>query len=453
MTPLPSGRRVGIRLLASVAGVLLLSLIPSSGSANRFRLSPPGRDLPRQEEGGPPPGVTADEIRRLLAEGAIEGTTSQGARVVLTLDPRLQRDIFDLFRKFDPPYGVFAAVEPETGRVRALVGYRRGGESDPGLALKSLYPAASLVKVITAAAALEKGDLSPGEEIAYRGGIYRITRRSLHAKGGRGVRRMSLEQAIAKSANSVFGRVAVQHVGAEALEEYLERFGFGAPVPFDLPVERSRGEVPEDEVSLARTGAGLGEVYVSPLHMATIMAAIGSSGRMPRPRLVDRVEGAGGEIFYRALPERWRDTVKPETADTLLRMMVRTIEEGTSHRAFGSPRSTPLLRDMEVAGKTGSVSGWSPRMRFEWFAGIAPVDGPMLSVAALVVNNGRWRIKGSYVGKEAFNSYFGYPHSNPPPARKHRGRKRIRRRRGNRKPPSGPAPRRTTARTKKSAGG
>lgn len=453
MTPLPSGRRIGMRALLTVAGVALFALIPLSGSANRFQLSPPGRDLPMREKGTLPPGVTADEVHRLLVEGAVEGSTTQGARVVLTLDPRLQRDIFDLFRKFDPPYGVFAAVEPETGRVRALVGYRRGGESDPGLALKSLYPAASLVKVITAAAALEKGDLSPGEEIAYRGGIYRITRRSLHAKKGRGVRRMSLEQAIAKSANSVFGKVAVQHVGADVLENYLETFGFGAPIPFDLPVERSREEVPEDEFNLAKTGAGLGEVYVSPLHMAMIMAAIGSSGEMPRPLLVDRVEGPGGAILYRAEPQTWRDTVKPETADTLLRMMVRTIEEGTSRRTFGSPQSTPLLRDMEVAGKTGSVSGWSPRMHFEWFAGVAPVDGPMLSVAALVVNNDRWKIKGSYIGKEAFNSYFGYPHSDPPSYRKHRGKKRIRRHRGSRKPAPGPAPKRTTARRKKSAGG
>jgi len=442
MTPSSNGRRIGMRILAAAAGIALLSVAPSVARANRFQLSPPGRDLPRQEEGQLPPGVTAEEIHHLLVEGADEGTTSGGARITLTLDPRLQRDIFELFRKFDPPYGVFAAIEPESGRVRALVGYRRGGESDPWLPLKSLYPAASLVKVITAAAALEKGELTPGEEIVYRGGIYRITRRNIHAKGGRGARSMSLEQAIAKSANSVFGKVAVQHVGPGTLEEYLEKFGFGSPIPFGLPVERSRGEVPVDEYNLARTGAGLGEVYVSPLHMALIMSAIGSSGKMPRPILVERIEGKGGEVLYESKAAKWREPVNPETADALLRMMVRTIEDGTSRRAFGSPRSTPLLRDMEVAGKTGSVSGWSSRMHFEWFAGIAPVDGPMLAVSALVVNNGLWKIKGSYVGKEAFNSYFGYPHSNPPSHRRHRKSRKMRRHRGNRNPSGRNAPKR-----------
>ncbi len=95
-------------------------------------------------------------------------------------------------------------------------------------------------------------------------------------------------------------------------------------------------------------------------------------------------------------------------------MMVKTIEMGTSHRTFGSPESTPLLQDMEVAGKTGSLSGWTPRMHFEWFAGVAPAGDPKLAVAALVVNDSRGRIKGSYVGKEAFNTYFGYPQSTPP---------------------------------------
>ena len=98
----------------------------------------------------------------------------------------LQSQIFDLFRRFDPLYGVFAAMEPDTGRVVALVGYRRGGESDPWLPLKAIYPAASLIKVVTASAAIERGNVSPQDEISDRGGIYGISRRGIHAQDGRG---------------------------------------------------------------------------------------------------------------------------------------------------------------------------------------------------------------------------------------------------------------------------
>ncbi|MBP2687258.1 MAG: penicillin-binding protein, partial [Deltaproteobacteria bacterium] len=371
-------------------------------------------------------GFTPADLRSLLQAGRPDGFLPNGNRVALSLNEELQAQVFNLFRRYDPLYGVFAAMEPDTGRVVALVGYRRGGESDPWLPLKAIYPAASLIKVVTASAAIERGNVSPEEEISYRGGIYGITRGGIHARDGRGTRKMTLEEAIARSANSVFGKVAVHNVGGPVLEEYLAKFGFGQKIPFDLPVETSRGEVPGDEYELARTGAGFGEVYVSPLHMAMMMSAIGSGGSMPRPVLIDRIEDSDGEPLYESSPMKWRDTVLPETANAVVRMMVKTVEMGTSRRAFGPPGRTPLLQDMEVAGKTGSLSGWTPPVHFEWFAGVAPVGSPRLALAALVVNDGRWKIKGSYVGKEAFNSYFGYPSSMPPTYAKARGTRKTR---------------------------
>ncbi|MGE5189082.1 MAG: penicillin-binding transpeptidase domain-containing protein [Gemmatimonadota bacterium] len=405
-----------IRVLAVLAASLVAGL-PARGAdaATRHQLSPPSRSLPAGgDDTASGEGFAPQEIRKLLADGIADAAMPDGRRIRLSIDERLQKDMFDLFRRFDPPYGVCVAMEPKTGRIVCLVGYRKGGEPDPWLPLKALYPAASLIKVVTAAAALEKGELSPSDEIAYRGGIYRITKRGLHARNGRGVPTMSLEDAIAKSANSVFGKVTVDNVGGDVLEAYMEKFGFGQRIPFELPVEMSQAEVPRNEYDLARTGAGFGEVYVSPLHVAMIMAAISAKGAMPAPVLVELVESGDGETLYEAEPSKWRDTVAPGTADALLRMMVKTIEAGTSRRTFGTPDRTPLLRDMEVAGKTGSLSGWTPRMRFEWFAGVAPVADARLAVAALVVNSNRWRIKGSYVGKEAFSAYFGYPQSNPP---------------------------------------
>jgi len=162
-------------------------------------------------------------------------------------------------------------------------------------------------------------------------------------------------------------------------------------------------------------------VYVSPVHMAMIMSALASGGAMPRPVLVDRIEDKEGNALYESSPAKWRDTVKPETANAVVQMMVKTVEMGTSRRTFGTPEKTPLLQDMDVAGKTGSLSGWTPRVHFEWFAGVAPVGSPRLALAALVVNDDRGRIKGSYVGKEGFNTFFGYPSSMPPAYAKARG--------------------------------
>jgi cell division protein FtsI/penicillin-binding protein 2 len=413
----------GLRRIAA-AGIVLLAgwaLATAVVAANRYQHPRPAHFAPDAGGKAFEHGFTPADLRTLLQSGQPEGLLPNGNRVTLSLNEDLQARVSDLFRRFDPLYGVFAAMEPDTGRVVALVGYRRGGESDPWLPMKAIYPAASLVKVVTASAAIERGDLSPQDEISYRGGIYGISRRGLHARDGRGTPSMTLEEAIARSANAVFGKVAVNHVGGPVLEEYLAKFGFGQEIPFDLPVETSRAEVPREDFELARTGAGFGEVYVSPLHMAMIMSAIASGGAMPRPVLVERIEDRDGEPLYESAPEKWRDTVLPETADAVVRMMVKTVEMGTSHRAFGPPGRTPLLQDMDVAGKTGSLSGWTPSVHFEWFAGVAPVGSPKLALAALVVNDGRWKIKGSYVGKEAFNSYFGYPSSMPPVYAKARG--------------------------------
>lgn len=396
--------------------------------AGRHQLSSPTRSAPDcAETNDIGNGCTPLGLFALVRAGEPEGLLPNGNRVVLTLNADLQAQIFDLFRRFDPPYGAFAAMEPDTGRVVALVGYRRGGESDPWLALKAIYPAASLIKVITASAAIERGNVSPEDEISYRGGIYGISRRGIHAREGRGIPKMTLEEAIARSANAVFGKVAVNNVGGPVLGEYLGKFGFGQPIPFELPLEPSRADVPREEYELARTGAGFGEVYVSPLHMAMIMSALASGGSMPRPMLVDRIEDKGGEAVFEVAPSKWRDTVLPETANAVLQMMIKTVEIGTSRRAFGTPEKTPLLQDMDVAGKTGSLSGWTPPVHFEWFAGVAPVSGPRLALAALVVNDGRWKIKGSYVGKEAFNAYFGYPSSAPPKYTKARAARKSRR--------------------------
>ena len=413
----------GLRRIVAAGFVLIAgwALATAVVAANRHQLPPPTRSAPDSGGSAFDHGFTPADLHALLQAGRPDGILPNGNRVVLSLNEELQAQIFDLFRRFDPLFGVFAAMEPDTGRVVALVGYRRGGESDPWLPLKAIYPAASLIKVVTASAAIERGNVSPQDEFSYRGGIYGISRGGLHARDGRGIPSMTLEEAIARSANAVFGKVAVNHVGGPVLEEYLAKFGFGGKIPFDLPVETSHGVVPREEFELARTGAGFGEVYVSPLHMAMIMSAIASGGAMPRPVLIDRIEDRDGQPLYESSPVKWRDTVLPETANAVVRMMVKTVEMGTSHRTFGTPERTPLLHDMDVAAKTGSLSGWTPSVHFEWFAGVAPVGSPRLALAALVVNDNRWKIKGSYVGKEAFNSYFGYPSSMPPVYAKARG--------------------------------
>jgi len=296
-------RRAGGKLFARIAaaGVVLIAgwaLATAVVAENRHKLAPPTRSAPDSGESAFEHGFTPADLHALLQVGRPDGLLPNGSRVALSLNEELQGQIFNLFRRFDPLYGVFAAMEPDTGRVVALVGL------PPGRRVRPVAPAeGDLPRRFP-----DQGDhrvrrdragerFPPGRDQLPRR-IYGISRGGLHARDRRGTQSMTLEEAIARSANAVFGKVAVNDVGGPVLEEYLAKFGFGERIPFDLPVESSRAQVPREEYELARTGAGFGEVYVSPLHMAMIMSAIASGGAMPRPVLIDRIEDRDGAPLY-----------------------------------------------------------------------------------------------------------------------------------------------------------
>ena len=168
-------RRAGAKRFRRIvaAGIVLLAgwaLATAVVAENRHQLPPPTRSAPDSVGSAFDHGFSPADLQTLLQAGRPDGILPNGNRVSLSLNEELQARIFELFRRFDPLYGVFAAMEPDTGRVVALVGYRRGGESDPWLPLKAIYPAASLIKVITASAAIERGKVSPRTRSAIAGG-------------------------------------------------------------------------------------------------------------------------------------------------------------------------------------------------------------------------------------------------------------------------------------------
>ena len=87
-------------------------------------------------------------------------------------------------------------------------------------------------------------------------------------------------------------------------------------------------------------------------------------------------------------------------------MMTRTVTHGTAKKAFWDPKGRPFLPGIAVAGKTGTLSRSNPYRRYNWWVGYAPVDDPKIAVASLVVNELKWRIKASYVAREALREYL-----------------------------------------------
>ncbi|MBI3351234.1 MAG: hypothetical protein HY036_01505 [Nitrospirae bacterium] len=145
---------------------------------------------------------------------------------------------------------------------------------------------------------------------------------------------------------------------------------------------------------------------MSPLHGALIASAIGNGGDFLVPHLIEKVVDKNGNELYAPTKEVVGQVVSKNTTDLLREMMGKTVIMGTSRRAFRSYHRSAALRDITIGGKTGSLTGNDPRGKYSWFVGMAPLEKPEIAIAALVINNGRWRIKGSDIAKEGFTVFF-----------------------------------------------
>jgi len=102
-----------------------------------------------------------------LKDGVYVASTAAGKEARLTVDPNLQAQMVKLLKVYKPVGAAIVALDPRTGKVLALAEY---GE---GQAMRPLYPAASVFKIITGAALIEKG-VSPDDETCFHGGMHGI---------------------------------------------------------------------------------------------------------------------------------------------------------------------------------------------------------------------------------------------------------------------------------------
>ena len=320
----------------------------------------------------------------------------------------MQQAILDLFEKYDVPVGAAVAVEVATGRVVVLASRSRAPTERPPT-LDATFPAASVFKIVTSSALIEDAHVSGDERVCYRSAsaIRKLTGKDIEeafAEGEEGVDCATLTEGLAKSLNPVLARLADAHLSPRVLLRYAERFAFGRAIPFDLPLDVSPVEIPQDRDEFARTAAGFWHVGLSPLHGALLAASVANGGKMVRPTILDAIVTADGREVYHAEPRVLRRVIQAQTAELLAQMMIQTVDAGTGKRDFTDPQGRPFV-PFPVAGKTGSLSNPNPYMAYSWFVGYAPAGPvaagqPVYAVAALVVNEERWRIKGPLVARE-----------------------------------------------------
>jgi len=347
-----------------------------------------------------------DLLRLDVRPGRVTSPLSGGRTVELTLDPVVQRVAERTMRKYRVPEAGVVAIEPKTGRLIAYASHKSDGEQFD-VNLRAEAPAASVFKIVTSAALVEKAGLTHRTEQCYRGGKSAISADELREDAERDKWCATLGIALGRSLNVVFGRLAQKHLTPEDLTQMGGAFGFGTKVPFVIDSEASLIDVPDDPLEFARTAAGFWNTTMSPLEAALIAQTVANGGVTLKPRIVRSVS-SGKETLWTAPDEPivLRRAIKKETADELTQMMLHTVSGGSAFKAFHDARGRSFLPDIAVAGKTGTLTNHAENRHYTWLVAFAPAENPEIAVAALVVNTPEWHIKGTDLARDVLRAYF-----------------------------------------------
>ena len=288
-----------------------------------------------------------------------------------TLDPVLQQFLFQRLDRKNSRYIGIVVMDPADGRVLAMAGYDKANP-DGNPCLDSRFPAASIFKIITAAAAVETRDLEPDSILNFRGGMHTLYKSQIDANPAKHANRVTLKDSFARSINPIFGKLGALYVGPDVLGAYADAFGFNREIDFELPIRPSRLELSGQRFEVAEIASGFNRTTrISPLHGAMIAAVILNRGRLIEPSVVDWIVNDSGQTVYQTKTEFGDQVIEPETAKILLELMQATVKSGTAHKEFQKHHGDKVLSRLEIGGKTGSMGDGSAETRYDWFVGYA----------------------------------------------------------------------------------
>jgi peptidoglycan glycosyltransferase len=335
----------------------------------------------------------------------LTGQKQEGEQIVTSLDPKAQEVAMGDLEAAG--YGAVVAIEPSTGAVKVLA---TNPSFNPNAipakleqwnleevraplysrATQSQFPPGSTFKVVTAAAGLESGVITPETTINAPGSI-NDEGHELANDYNQNWGSISLDTALTNSVNTWFAQLG-QKVGQDKLFSMMEKFGFGATPPIDLPesevnpsgvFEGGKLLTRHDPVDLARVAIGQERLLETPLQNAMVAAAVANGGKLMRPQIWTRVVNVDGSVTKTMKPSVYSEPISAKTAEELTTAMEGVVREGTGTNA--------AIPGVPVAGKTGTAEtpgnkecGGGENENQAWFIGFAPADHPKIAIAATV---------------------------------------------------------------------
>jgi cell division protein FtsI (penicillin-binding protein 3) len=343
-----------------------------------------------------------------------------GKDVQLTIDRDLQWYAQNLIAqqvaKTHAKNGTAVVMDVKTGELLALATAPTFDPDNRGSnaflynpAISDVFEPGSVNKVITAAAALQAGIVTPASVITVPP-TYRVANHTLHDAEKHGLEHLTFAGVLAKSSNIGTVKVA-QQVGPDRLYAMMRAFGFGTKTGVGLPGD-SRGLIPEPKdwsnTSIGTIPIGQG-ISVSALQVASVYATIANGGIRVTPTIIKAIRDTAGHITPAPAATR-RQVVTPVVAAQIRAMLESVVsEQGTAPLA--------AIPGYRVAGKTGTaqrVATSGPRQGHydgtytSSFVGMAPADAPRFVTAVILQGTGSHGHFGGLVSAPLFSKIMGF---------------------------------------------
>lgn len=316
-----------------------------------------------------------------------------GADLVLTLDRNLQvfadQALAQGVQTVGGEEGVTLVMEPATGAILAMSVYP---SYDPNLrdvtdqhvfinaAVSEQYEPGSVFKIVTMAAGLDSGTITP-QSTYYDSGRIVVGGETIENADKVAYGETTMRGWLAHSLNVGAATVSTK-MGAFQFYEYVRRFGLAELTGADLAYEvagrvRFPGDLDWHESDLATNSFGQG-LAVTPLQMLRAFAAVANHGVLMRPYIVSQI--INGDQVTQIKPQSLWAAVSPPAAAQTTEMLVYAVD---------SVLTVAAIPGYKVAGKSGTSQvpvpgGYDPDETIASFAAFAPADDPRVAVLVVV---------------------------------------------------------------------
>ncbi|QDT40540.1 Penicillin-binding protein A [Gimesia alba] len=266
-------------------------------------------------------------------------------------------------------------------------------------ATQMMLPPGSTFKTLTSIALLESGKIDPDESYACRGYLDRPDRHRdyIYRHYGVGHNDINLTQALCQSCNVYFFQAA-RTMGPEMICHWASQLGFGKPTGIDIPGERG-GHLPDPSTKKKKGSApwypgdtlgiaiGQSRLTVTPLQIARLMAVVANDGELIVPHLghsiVPSAESSTTTRQMISHPRRYVSGIHPGTLERVREGLINVVAHprGTGYK-------TVRMKEITIAGKTGTAETGGGKNDHAWFAGFVPAERPKYAFAVVIEHGG-----------------------------------------------------------------